>query len=33
MIALQTKEVAVYRKTTEIEKMVEQNMNHIPGLD
>lgn len=27
------KEVAVYRETTEIEKMVEQNMNHIPGLD
>lgn len=27
------KEVAVYRETTEIEKMVEQNMNHIPGID
>lgn len=27
------KEVAVYRLTTEIEKMVRQNMNHIPRLD
>lgn len=26
------KEVAVYRETTEIEKMVEQNMNHIPRI-
>lgn len=25
-----SKEVAVYRETTENEKMVEQNMNHIP---
>lgn len=27
------KEVAVYRLTTEIEKMVKQNMNHIPRID
>ena len=27
------KEVAVYRTTSEIEKMVEQNMNHIPRID
>lgn len=27
------KEVAVYRETTEIEKMVEQNMNHISRID
>lgn len=26
------KEVAVYRKTTEIEKMVAENMNHIPQI-
>lgn len=31
--SITNKEVAVYRETTEIEKMVEQNMNHIPGLD
>ena len=27
------KEVAVYRETTEIEKMVAQNMSHVPRLD
>ena len=27
------KEVAVYRLTTEIEKMVKQNMSHVPRLD
>lgn len=26
------KEVAVYRETTEIEKMVAENMNHIPQI-
>lgn len=26
------KEVAVYREATEIEKMVTQNMNHIPAI-
>lgn len=26
------KEVAVYRETTEIEKMVAENMNHIPHI-
>lgn len=26
------KEVAVYRETTEIEKMVAQNMSHIPAI-
>ena len=31
--SITNKEAAVYRETTEIEKMVEQNMNHIPGLD
>ena len=31
--SITNKEVAVYRETTEIEKMVEQNMNHIPRID
>lgn len=26
------KEVAVYRETTEVEKMVEKNMQHIPQI-
>jgi predicted transcriptional regulator len=30
--SITNKEVAVYRETTEIEKMVEQNMNHIPRI-
>lgn len=30
--SITNKEVAVYRETTEIEKMVEQNMNHIPQI-
>lgn len=28
--SITNKEVAVYRETTEKEKMIEQNMNHIP---
>lgn len=31
--SITNKEVAVYRETTEIEKMVAQNMSHIPRLD
>ena len=31
--SITNKEVAVYRETTEIEKMVEQNMKHIPRID
>lgn len=27
------KQVAVYRKATELEKMVAQNMSHVPRLD
>lgn len=27
------KEVAVYRETTKIEKMIAQNMSHVPRLD
>lgn len=30
--SITNKEVAVYRETTENEKMIEQNMNHIPGI-
>ena len=30
--SITNKEVAVYRETTENEKMIEQNMNHIPNL-
>lgn len=31
--SITNKEVAVYRETTEIEKMVKQNMSHVPRLD
>ena len=31
--SITNKEVAVYREKTEIEKMVAQNMSHIPRLD
>ena len=27
------KEVAVYRQTTEVEKMIKANINHIPKID
>ena len=27
------KEVAVYRQTTEVEKMIKANINHIPQID
>lgn len=27
------KEVAVYRQTTEVEKMIKSNMTHIPRID
>lgn len=30
--SITNKEVAVYRETTENEKMIEQNMNHIPQI-
>lgn len=30
--SITNKEVAVYRETTETEKMVAQNMNHIPQI-
>ena len=31
--SITNKEVAVYRETIENEKMIEQNMNHIPRID
>mgnify|MGYP002576490070 FL=1 len=30
--SITNKEVAVYRETTENEKMIEQNINHIPRI-